>query len=408
MAQQTLRLEQASAPARGRAQHLHSVAAALEARLERPETITRHLLRRLMVEAYGASDADGGWSLRDAYDALETALVLHVIRQSPTSGETRETAFARVKALQGALPTQTYRSERQIDMQQFSTPLTLAWLAAQAARLTPRDTVLEPSAGTGMLAAHAIAAGARVILNERDAARAELLARITGREVTRHDAEFIHDALHSEVRPTVVLVNPPFSRSEGRGKDRHAGARHLRSALLRLAPAGRCVAIMPPNFAADASGAAGYAAVAEAVPPRVEITILGHPYAKHGTSIAVRLIVFDKGWTGTPARHVAESIDEALHHLLDLPARLDHSPEPPPQCDALARPKPLHRTAQPALFADIVGRPPAAPQRIIEPHAATALDYKARAVPLAPGDPIGIYAPWRLSRITISEAQPHP
>src|SRR3546814_10087299 len=78
-------------------------------------------------------------------------------------------------------------------------------------------------------------------------------------------------------------------------KDRFAGARHLRSALLRLAPGGRCVAIMPPSFAADGTAATGYAMVCETANPRVEITILGNPYAKHGTSIAVRLIIFDKG-----------------------------------------------------------------------------------------------------------------
>src|SRR3546814_7372258 len=77
--------------------------------------------------------------------------------------------------------------------------------------------------------------------------------------------------------------------------DRFAGARHLRSALLRLAPGGRCVAIMPPSFAADGTAATGYAMVCETANPRVEITILGNPYAKHGTSIAVRLIIFDKG-----------------------------------------------------------------------------------------------------------------
>src|SRR3546814_11210760 len=53
-------------------------------------------------------------------------------------------------------------------------------------------------------------------------------------------------------------------------KDRFAGARHLRSALLRLAPGGRCVAIMPPSFAADGTAATGYAMVCETANPRVE------------------------------------------------------------------------------------------------------------------------------------------
>src|SRR3546814_12397484 len=109
-----------------------------------------------------------------------------------------------------------------------------------------------------MLAARAIAAGASASLNERDPCRAALLSLVTGRPVTTHDAEFINDRLPTDVRPTIVLINPPFSRSEGRGQARHAGARHLRSPLLRLAEGGRCFAIMSPSFATVARAARGW------------------------------------------------------------------------------------------------------------------------------------------------------
>lgn len=411
MTQQSLRLVEAPAATAARPEHLHTVALALANRLDQPGTITRTLLRRLMSEAFGASDADGAWSMRDAYDALETAQFLGVMGgtiDTPASDASPE-GFAAVKALHDALPTQTYRSERQVDLQQFSTPLTLAWLAACAARLEKNDIILEPSAGTGMLAAQAIAAGADIVLNERDGDRAALLERASDRCVSRHDAEYIHDRLDPVFAPTVALINPPFSRSEGRGKDRHAGARHLRSALLRLAPGGRCVAIMPPNFAPDASGAAGYTSVAETVPPRFEITILGNSYVKHGTSIAVRLLVYDKGWIGASERHVADNIDAALALALAVPERLALSEPPPPVASALVRPKPLLGVSTSSLFAGLAGRSLAAPQRI----AAAAqhpepLHYSPRAEPLAAGDPIGIYSPWRLSRIAIPGASAHP
>ena len=41
--------------------------------LARSGRITRQALKRHMVQAFGASDADGAWTMRDAYDALETA-----------------------------------------------------------------------------------------------------------------------------------------------------------------------------------------------------------------------------------------------------------------------------------------------------------------------------------------------
>ena len=130
--------------------------------------------------------------------------------------------------------------------------------------------MLEPSAGTGLLAVFAKLAGASLLLNERDPVRAGLLAQALNREVARHDAEYIDDLLVPGERPTVVLINPPFARSEGRGRDPHAGARHLRSALARLAPRGRCVAIMSPAFAHDGSGRSGYESVAALV-PRAEL-----------------------------------------------------------------------------------------------------------------------------------------
>jgi hypothetical protein len=52
----------------------------------------------------------------------------------------------------GLLPTHTRRSEESQALQQFSTPVPLGFCAAIAAAITPSDLVLEPSAGTGLLA----------------------------------------------------------------------------------------------------------------------------------------------------------------------------------------------------------------------------------------------------------------
>ncbi len=64
------------------------------------------------------------------------------------------------------LPTETRRSETSQALQQFSTPVELAFVAALAARLSADDLVLEPSAGTGMLAIQAEISGAKLLLNE--------------------------------------------------------------------------------------------------------------------------------------------------------------------------------------------------------------------------------------------------
>ena len=66
--------------------------------------------------------------------------------------------LARLAAL---LPSQTRRSEESQPLQQFSTPIAAGLRGAPRRRLTPADLVLEPSAGTGLLAIFAELAGAR-------------------------------------------------------------------------------------------------------------------------------------------------------------------------------------------------------------------------------------------------------
>src|SRR6202042_2888873 len=64
------------------------------------------------------------------------------------------------------LPSHTRRSEESQALQQFSTPIALGFIAALAAAPTRSDIVLEPSAGTGLLAIFAEMAGASLVLNE--------------------------------------------------------------------------------------------------------------------------------------------------------------------------------------------------------------------------------------------------
>ena len=108
-------------------------------------SLQRDTLLWLMEQAYGSSSADGRWSLRDAYDMLELAQVFHLERAILPSDPAL--CLAKLVELVANLPTHTVRSEEQIELQQFSTPAPIAYLAAVAARIAPTDLVLEPSAG---------------------------------------------------------------------------------------------------------------------------------------------------------------------------------------------------------------------------------------------------------------------
>jgi predicted RNA methylase len=89
-------------------------------------------------------------------------------------------------------------------------------------------------------------------LNELAQTRGTARAPVSRVTVTRHDAAHIHDHLDVAVRPTVVLMNPPFSVAahvDGRVAD--AAMRHLASALARLIEGGRLVAITGANLSPD-------------------------------------------------------------------------------------------------------------------------------------------------------------
>jgi hypothetical protein len=214
------------------------------------------MLRRVMEAAFGATDASGVWDWKLAYDACEVATVLFLRKFGKALFRKAATPTARLALLAriaGLLPTHTKRSEESQALQQFSTPLPLGLAALTAAGIRPTDLVLEPSAGTGLLAILASTAGGSLILNEMAETRAQLLASLfPAIPTTRFDAAQINDHLDTGAVPSVVLMNPPFSAlANVAGRVADAGFRHVTSALNRLAPGGRLVTITGANVGPD-------------------------------------------------------------------------------------------------------------------------------------------------------------
>ena len=226
--------------------------------LERGRSIDPHALRAAMTTVFGASDSEGAWTWKSAYDACEAAQILFLRKYGRTMREraaSRAQFLGMLAKLAALVPSNTRRSEESQALQQFSTPIELGFVASTAAAITSDDIVLEPSAGTGLLAIHAELVGARLALNELADTRGRLLdCLFPGVAVTRHDAAHIHDHLDAALRPTVVLMNPPFSVAAH--VDCHvadAALRHISSALARLAKCGRLVAITGANLSPDHS-----------------------------------------------------------------------------------------------------------------------------------------------------------
>jgi predicted RNA methylase len=286
---------------------LIAAARLLFADLERGRAIDAHALRTAMTGAFGGSDSEGAWSWKTAYDACEAAQILFLRKFAPAMRERAAspsallTMLAKVAAL---VPSHTRRSEESQALQQFSTPIELGFVASTAAAITPRDLVLEPSAGTGLLAIHAELTGGSLVLNELADTRARLLdCLFPGIDVTRHDAAHIHDHLDTAARPTVVLMNPPFSVAahvDGRVAD--AALRHISSALARLAEGGRLVTITGASLSPDnPSWRDSFVRLQERARVVFSGAVDGQVYARHGTNIDTRPIVIDRAPAEDPA-----------------------------------------------------------------------------------------------------------
>ena len=275
--------------------------------LERGQRIDAGVLRTAMETAFGASDATGAWDWKAAYDACEAATVLFLRKYGKAlSGKAGSSAamLPMLAKIAGLLPTHTRRSAESETYQQFSTPIPLGLAAATAASITAADCVLEPSAGTGLLAILAKIAGGSLVLNELAETRAGLLSHLfPAIPVSRFDAAQIDDHLDAAVVPSVVLMNPPFSAMANvSGRMADAAYRHVASALARLAHGGRLVAITGANFSPD-NPAWTAAFTRLQAHGRVVFTaaIDGSVYARHGTTIDTRLTVIDKLPADDPA-----------------------------------------------------------------------------------------------------------
>jgi hypothetical protein len=268
--------------------------------LERGQRIGNANLRIAMETAFDASDTSGAWDWKTAYEACEGATVLFLRKYGRALFRKAGTPAARLAALSkitGLLPTHTRRSEEAQALQQFSTPVPLGLAAIAAAAITPHDIVLEPSAGTGLLAILAEISGGSLLVNELAETRADLLGQLfPALAVTRCDAAQIDDHLPACAVPSVIVINPPFSvMANVSGRVADAAARHVASALARLADGGRLVTITGANFGPEQPAWRDtFVRLQERGCVVFTAAIHGSVYAKHGTSIETRLTVIDK------------------------------------------------------------------------------------------------------------------
>lgn len=305
-------------------------------------------LDRALSPIFGGTLAEGAYTIEQAYESLQLAvnmMVRDAVKRGKITLDDPQAALAYIDNLMSVLPTQARRATEQIELQQFSTPPNLAYLVGWLANPQPGDTVLEPSIGTGSLAAVPLGVGATVIGNELDPARAEL-ARSLGADVFVGDAGQVQNVIARErpdAKVSVVVMNPPFSRSKNSlGQvidDRNMGGRHIIAALKTLPQGGRLIAIVGEGMK---PGSPGYMGVMKDIAAlgavRANVGISGKEYRKYGTSFGVRVLVIEKGGDKA-AGHLTgdhDTVAQALQALtpvrrtMTAPAQEPAAPPPPP------------------------------------------------------------------------------
>ena len=297
-----------------------------------------------MEHAFGGSDAAGAWDWKTAYDACEAATVLFLrkfgpaIRARAGSPAAELSMLGKIAAL---LPTHTRRSEESQALQQFSTPLALGFVAASAAAITPADLVLEPSAGTGLLAIFAELAGSGLVLNELAETRAALLRQLFPGAATTRLRRGSHPRPSRRCRAPERRADEPAVLGRGACRRRRRRRRPAPRRLRACPPRRRRTAGRDhrrQSLARPSDLARGLRPPAGTRPRRVlALPIDGRVYARHGTTVETRLTVIDRvpaddptivsGITGHGARrrHAARLGDDAVFRracLLTAPAAL--------------------------------------------------------------------------------------
>jgi hypothetical protein len=379
--------------------------------LERGVRIDAAILRAAMEAAFGGSDAAGAWDWKAAYDACEAATVLFLRKFGSAIRAKAASPAATLPLLEriaGLFPTHTRRSQESQAFQQFSTPVPLSLAACAAAAIGKGDRVLEPSAGTGLLAVLAELAGGALILNELAQERAALLSLLfPAISVTRFDGAQIDDHLDPGIVPSVVLMNPPFSSMANVNRRMpDAALRHVASALTRLPDGGRLVAIVGASFSPDnPAWAPAFTKLQERGQIVFSAAVDGAVYAKHGTTIDTRLLVIDKRPADDPALFpasagIAPDATTLLRWVTEqVPARLPLAVPIMPTVPRIAAVRPVRTTAARTSAVSVT----AAPKGV-----ELAYDTVDWTPPEGAALTDAVYEGYELQSIRIPGSQPHP
>lgn len=195
-------------------------------------------------------------------------------------------------------PTIAARSSNRIKMQQYSTPLPMAWIANRFAMANKADgKVLEPTAGNGMLVFTVPVE--QVHVNELDETRLDNLREQGFAEVIQQDAT---EPFEGGMQYDVVIANPPFGKREAVEYDGKMipglDPQITLNALASMKDDGRAAIIIGGNMEYASNGAIKsmkpfFTYLYDHYNVKGVIDMSGGLYAKQGTTFPTRMILID-------------------------------------------------------------------------------------------------------------------
>ena len=221
-----------------------------------------------------------------------------IIESGNYGGSKSREAYNAICKLYDMQPTISRRSANRVKMQQYSTPLPMAFMADSFAWKPGMKKILEPTAGNGMLV-FAVPAKS-VIANELDETRLANLKEQGFLGVIHNDA-LTHD-FRELGRYDAVIANPPFGSAAAKEYDGKSIAgldeQITLNALAAMKDDGRAAIIIGGNMEYAKNGAvsnnkAFWTYLYDHYNVKGVVDMDGKLYAKQGTTYPTRMIIID-------------------------------------------------------------------------------------------------------------------
>ena len=242
-------------------------------------------------------DSDGRTDIL-LQELVEDGLVRAAREVAERYGSDSPEAYEQICKLYDMQPTIAARSSNRIKMQQYSTPLPMAWNATRFAMMGKENgKVLEPTAGNGMLVFNVPAK--QVHVNELDETRLGNLEEQGFDRVTNQDAT---KPFEGGGQYDVVIANPPFGKSEARVYDGKMisglDPQITLNALASMKDDGRAAIIIGGNMEYGENGAiksmqSFFTYLYDHYNVKGVVDMGGKLYAKQGTTFPTRMILID-------------------------------------------------------------------------------------------------------------------